>query len=427
MNGARLLCGLLVVLSAATAGAVPAAVGAAPTADAATVDLADDAASAGQAVDAAVVDGATARAASVPTLVSIRTELNETQPEAGSNFTLTTHVENVAAGDGSVFVESVEVRETRGGEKVVADEPDRRLWSGGHLRNNQSMELDRAGDHTLYVHVTFRNEDGNDYQVVHPVDVTVYDPHPLLSVATEPTVSGGQTTLNVSLTNGIDERIRNVELRLTSDEVTVEDNRRSLARLAATTTETFAFDVTGDTGGTANLTAALEYTTANGTHRSVSRRLTPTFTELSNPGAVNLTGVSVTRRGRTLQVTGSASNVGTTDVLSAVVGVGSNADVGPGQSTAEYFVGEIPASDFSSFKVRARLTANASTVTIPLRVTYIVDGVRRVRTVPIEYDVPETAPEQPANSSSGPPLALLGVGLVAVVALAAGWRWVRGD
>lgn len=426
MTAARLLGCLLVVLSAASAGVVPATVGAAPTADAAT-GASVEAASADPAADAAAVDGPTARAASVPTLVSLRTELNETQPEAGSNFTLTTHVENVAAGEGSVFVERVAIRETRGGEKLVADEPDRRLWSGGKLRNNQSLELDTAGEHTLYVHVEFRNENGEDYQVVHPVDVTVYDPHPLLSVATEPTVSGGQTTLNVSLTNGIDERIRNVQLRLTGDGVTVKDNRRSLARLAATTTETFAFDVTGDTVGTANLTAALEYTTANGTHRSVTRRLTPTFTELSNPGAVNLTGVSVTRQGRTLQVSGSASNVGTTDVLSAVVGVESNGDVGPGQSTAEYFVGEIPASDFSSFKVQARLDANASTVTIPLRVTYIVDGVRQVRTVPVEYDVPQTGSQQPAKSSSGPPLALLGVGLVAVIALAGGWRWFRGD
>ncbi|NEU58817.1 hypothetical protein [Halorussus sp. MSC15.2] len=374
MTKTQLFTCLVVLLSAVGAGVVPHAVDATPTEDAASVD-------------AAVAQTA------APTLVTVRTELNETQPEVGSNFTLTTHVENVDDGDGNVFVESVEIRRTPDGDDVVAEEkPKKRLWSGDSLQNRQSLELGETGEHTLYVRVEFRHGNGESYEVVQPVDVTVFDPHPLMAVEAESTLPGSRTTLNVSLTNGVREPIRNVELQVQSDGVSVKDNRRNVAQLSGTATETFSFEVSGETSETVNLTADLEYTTANGTQRSVTRTLTPTLTELSNPGAVNLTGISVSRRGQTLQVTGSASNVGTTDVLSVVVGVQSNSNVSPGQSTAEYFVGEIPSSDFSSFKVQANLDSNASSVTIPLRVSYIVDDVRRVRTVSLTYDVPRTAP-----------------------------------
>lgn len=406
MTRASVLTCLLVVLSVAATGVGPAAVAAAP------------------ADDVAAADGS----AAAPTLVSVRTTLNETQPEAGANFTLTTHVENVGDSGDDVLVRSVEIRESRNGDVVAENEPYERLRSGTSMENAQSLELDEAGNHTLYVHVTFGNEDGNDYEVVQPVDVTVYEPHPLLSVETESTLPGSRSTLNLSVTNGIDEPIRSVELRLRGENVSVKDNRRSVAQLAATTTETFAFEVSGDTAGTATVTADLAYTTANGTRRTVTRTIAPTFTAPSNPGTINLTGISVRRVGQSLQVTGSASNVGTTDVMGVVVGVGSSSTASPGQSAAEYFVGEVPASDFSSFKVRAQYDGNASTVSVPLEVSYVVDDVRRTKTVTVEYEVPRRTEDRSSGSDSSPPMTmLLGGGLVGAVALAGGWRWFRGD
>lgn len=417
MTKSQLVVCLLVVLSAVGVGAVPHA---AASDETTTGDATTDAPSA--------LDGQVSQSAT-PTLVSVRTTLNETQPTTDSNFTLTTHVENVADGDGDVLVESIEISRTPGGDDSLAsDEPRKRLWSGSSLSNAQSLQLDDSGRHTLYVRVTLRHDDGEDYEVVQPVALTVYDPHPRMTVETESTLPGSRTSLNLSLTNGLDEPIRNVEIRLRGEEVSVKDDRRSIAKLDGTSTQTFAFEVSGETEGTANLTADLEYVTANGTHRTVTRTLTPTFTAVSNPGAVNLTGISVARRGQTLEITGSASNVGTTDVLGVTVGVESGTGVSPGQSTAEYFVGEVPASDFSSFKVQARLDGNASTVTIPLRVSYIVDDVRRNRTVSITYDVPQSDTEESSKSKSSFPLSVgLGAGLVGVVALAGGWRWFRGD
>ncbi|WP_128477175.1 COG1361 family protein [Halorussus pelagicus] len=407
MTALRLLGCLVLLVSAGAAGVVPA--------DPAAAD------------ETTAVDGFAAQT-SAPTLVTMGTTVNETQPEAGANFTLTTHIENIEDGNGDILVENVEIRRADG-EILTEETPNERLWSGNRLENGQSLSLDDAGEYNLSVRVELRHADGDDYVVRHPVAVTVYDPHPAMTVETESTLPGSRTTLNLSLTNGDDDLIRNVQLRLRGENVSVKDNRRSVARLSATSAETFEYEVTGKTSGTANLTADLEYTTANGTHRRTTRTLTPTFTRLSNPGTVELTGVSVSRRGQTLQVSGSASNVGTTDVLGVTVGVESNQKVSAGQSSGEYFVGEVASSDFNSFKVRATLDANASTVTIPLRVSYIVDDVRRNRTVPVTYDVPQRPAESSVSESdSSLPLSVIGGGsLLGLVALAGGWRWFRGD
>ena len=91
-------------------------------------------------------------------------------------------------------------------------------------------------------------------------------------------------------------------------------------------------------------------------------------------------------------------------------------------------MGEVPSSDFSSFKVQAALDANASTVTVPLRVSYIVDDVRRNQTVPVTYDVPPQSTEPSPSESNSLPLSVIGGGsLIGLVALAGGWRWFRGD
>ncbi len=421
MTTARLLACLVVVVSAAASGVAPAVAASAGAADSPAREVASSG-------EEAAASRTLAAQSSTPTLVTVRTSLNDTQPVAGSNVTLTTHVRNVEDGDSDVYVETVEIRRQSDGEVIAEKTPNERLWSGQRLESAQSFALEEAGEHDLTVRIELRKTNRTDYVVNQPVELTVYDPHPTMTVGTEATLSGSRTTLNLSLTNGNDEKIRSVDVRLRGENVTVKDNGRSVAELPATSTERFTFEVSGETEGTANLTADLEYTTANGTHRSVTRTLTPTFTTLSNPGAVELTGVSVMRRGQTLQISGSASNIGTTDVLGVTVGVKSGENVSPGQSTAEYFVGKVASSDFTSFKVRARLDGNVSTVTIPLRVSYIVDDVRRNRTVPVTYDVPQR-PAEPSTSESESslPLKLVGGGLVGLVALAGGWRWFRGD
>ena len=100
--------------------------------------------------------------------------------------------------------------------------------------------------------------------------------------------------------------------------------------------------------------------------------------------------------------------------------------VEPVAPNREYFVGTVPASDFVSFDLTARIDDDVTSV--PVRVTYLADGVERSEDVSVPYEPPETVA---GESDGGGGLGLLGsvVLLVAVVAVAAGgvlW-WRRRD
>jgi hypothetical protein len=145
----------------------------------------------------------------------------------------------------------------------------------------------------------------------------------------------------------------------------------------------------------------------------------------SRPGRVELTGIDVQRESGHLVVTGSASNVGLSAVDSVVVRVREVDGVTPAPPNREYFVGSIPASDFVSFDVTARVTGD--TTSIPLEVTYLSDGQRRVErvSVPVGDSALET-PDRSGGSGSGGLLLPAAIGVVVVVIVGVlvfvGWR-----
>jgi hypothetical protein len=102
--------------------------------------------------------------------------------------------------------------------------------------------------------------------------------------------------------------------------------------------------------------------------------------------------------------------------------------VTPAAPSREYFVGTVPKSDFVSFDVYARTTANVSS--IPLEVSYLVDGQRYTRTVRVPYDGGGSQePAAPRQSSRGI-LVPVAIGAVVILGVAAaifvGWRKSRG-
>ena len=146
----------------------------------------------------------------------------------------------------------------------------------------------------------------------------------------------------------------------------------------------------------------------------------------STPGRVELTGLDVQPESGHLVVTGSASNVGLSPVNVVVVRVAESEGVAPVSPNREYFVGTIPASDFVSFDVTARVDGNVSE--IPLRVTYLSDGRRRVEEVSVPYRgaAAETPDRSDGDSGGGGLLlpAVVGVAVVMVVGVLVfvGWR-----
>ncbi|MFB6156102.1 MAG: hypothetical protein ABEJ22_09415 [Haloferacaceae archaeon] len=358
--------------------------------------------------------------------VTVSTTHSPDQPTPEENVTLTTRLESATVATEQYVVREVTVREgrSRDSEKLNGTDVDRRLRPDETVTAATNVSLDEPGEHRLFVHVRVQSS-VESFTVVHPVTVTVYESHPRLSVQSEKTLPGSETQLNVSLANGQSSPIRGVELELVGDGVTVANEHRVRSSLASGVETTFQFTATNGTSGRKNLTARVHYTTANGTHRSFTRTLSTVFTPPENPGNVTLTGIQVSRDGETIRVSGTASNVGTTDAQSAMVRVAPGDGTRPAQSQSEYFVGSVAASDFTSFAVSATLTDNGSTATIPLRVSYLVDGVRQHRTVTVTYD--PTADETHRDEKDGRfPLAIAGGAGVVLLVGAVAWRRYDG-
>jgi hypothetical protein len=145
-------------------------------------------------------------------------------------------------------------------------------------------------------------------------------------------------------------------------------------------------------------------------------------------GRIKLTGVSVVRERGRLRISGSASNVGLAPVNGTIVSVVDTEAVTPAEPNRDFFVGEVPASDFVSFDVYA--TVEGDTDAIPLQVSYLDDGERVKRVVEIPYDggsaggAAAATPRQRQSGGGSGPLMLVG-GIVAVVVVGAGaivWR-----
>lgn len=146
------------------------------------------------------------------------------------------------------------------------------------------------------------------------------------------------------------------------------------------------------------------------------------------PGRIELTGIDFQSEDGTLTISGSVSNVGLESVDSVVVRVVPTDGVTPVAPNREYFVGSVPASDFVSFDVTARVDTDVSSV--PLNVSYLADGERRSELLTVPLDTAATTPSAGDGGSGGGLLlpALGGVLVVLVVGafVLVGWRNRRG-
>jgi hypothetical protein len=195
----------------------------------------------------------------------------------------------------------------------------------------------------------------------------------------------------------------------------------------ARSSETVTVNVTGvERERRLELTAAYEL--------GGERRTATTAVEYAPRSNIRLTGTSVEGAG-TVTITGSTSNVGVRDADGVVVEVAETEAVEPAPPQADYFVGTVPASDFGTFELNARVTGNVSE--IPVRVSYVSDGksYERVRNVsyagfgagagvgPPSGGAAGGSQERTEGGSSGVPTGLFAaLGLLVVGVIAYGWR-----
>ena len=150
-----------------------------------------------------------------------------------------------------------------------------------------------------------------------------------------------------------------------------------------------------------------------------------TFDYRPRQGAMRITGVelSFTDNGN-LQISGNAGNTGRAEVTGVVVAVGDSEHVSPAYPQRDYFVGTVEGSEFAPFDLTAQVDAENAT-TVPVEVSYVVNGVERTQTVELPYDRSLEPPERerglrlPGGLGAGVALAAL-VGVPAAVLL---WRY----
>ncbi|ACV47632.1 MULTISPECIES: hypothetical protein [Halomicrobium] len=215
--------------------------------------------------------------------------------------------------------------------------------------------------------------------------------------------------------------------------VTVEDGPYSLGeaqssafvgRLDASTSSDFQLGATVPDDTT---TATIPLTVA---YRLDGQEVTRTVTvqeDFSSSGKVNLTGVRIEQTGSRLTVRGSASNLGTSNVSAVIVSVGQNERIQPAQSQSSYFAGNVAQSEFKSFQVDARLTGDTNeTVSVPVEVSYRVNGQRIDTTTTVPYTPRATGPAaEQSQRDSSVPIVLIGGVVLVVVAGGLGYRRYR--
>jgi hypothetical protein len=238
---------------------------------------------------------------------------------------------------------------------------------------------------------------------------------PQVEVAVEDAVPGATRTVNVTVANGLSNEVRQLRVVADSPAADFEVSERVRSTLAAGGSATFQYPASADESGAYPVNVTLAYT-EDGIRRRVSREFEASFGAPANPGEITLTDVQAVARGGSLEVSATASNAGSSDVGGVIVSTG-----GEQVADADYFVGSVDASDFASFTLSTTARGNVSTV--PVEVSYVVDGVERSFTT--DVPVRQAAPAGPPRGGGGGGLPLVPI-LVLVVLVAAGvavYRW----
>lgn len=281
---------------------------------------------------------------------------------------------------------------------------------------------DSAGEHSLTATVRY-TVDGDTTR--NTTRTTTIESDPLrdnVSIDTTAVGSGTDRALRVTVSNGANVPISDVTVHAESDNASFQ---RALAEnISASTSEQMRLNATMDEPR-ADVTVTADYELGSEIERAT------TTTEIrSTQGSIDLTGLDVVRQGGRLQISGSASNVGSTTADSVLVSVVDTENVSPATPNRDYFVGTVPASEFVSFDVYARTEGNVTSV--PLEVSYLAGNERKTQTYSVAVGLggapqPQRTPEPDVNQSSMLPVFIVGgLALVLVVGVLVR-RYRRGD
>ncbi|WP_324661787.1 COG1361 family protein [Haloarcula sediminis] len=295
------------------------------------------------------------------------------------------------------------------------------LEQGGTATADFRFRPERAGVNELTATVTYTLPSGTERTVTRNQTIETEPARRGVVLETSRSGSGTEQTLTVDIVNQGNAPAEDIVVTGVSENATI--SQTIVDSVPASSTRQVRLNATlSEPRADVAVTADYE----SGT---VQRSVNATATLRATPASIELTGLDVAREDGLLQVTGSTSNVGTTTARSVVVRVVPSETVEPAPPNRDFFVGEVPGSDFSSFDLTARATGNVSS--IPLEVSYLVDGERITETFAAPVDS-GLAGQEEQQTGGGPGVglfAVLGLGVVTVLAVAGLLfrRYRRGD
>ncbi|MCU4801695.1 hypothetical protein OB920_15050 [Halobacteria archaeon HArc-gm2] len=367
---------------------------------------------------------------------SVSVTSNETV--TGEPVTLETTVSNLQSSNGSVYITDIYLRTSGDADTQQRIEDVGSVPPGGSVTIPLTTTFEKAGEKRLTAHVVVRDQNGNHNSYEYPVYVDVEDPVVKADISTR--TAGNQSgTTEVSLTNFGNTELSDVEIAASADGE--EFDRNFLFDVAPGSSQTTTFDTENLSSDRVTFTAS--YTAAGQSHTTEETVNLQNVKQVD--GEIRLTGVETTRTGSRVTVDGDAANIGSTDTESVLVSIPNESGVRPVAPSGEYFIGAIEASEFATFELTGEVDAGTSTV--PIEITYIVDGERVTTTQAVNVGSgggagaatggdaqPGGDGQNPASGTGGPDgqagsggLPLLPIGVVLVILAVAGvavflWR-----
>lgn len=429
-------------------------------------------------------------------IVSISSvDVSTSTPAPGEPVTFTATVRNLEGSNSSFKINSAFIR-------------DPELTSYGHtsgigtLAPGTSLDIpittsfDTSGTKELRVMVYGRDKKtGDKLQFRYPAHLHVKERHPQIDINTNDSVAGVTSGGEVTVANGLETKVSNIEVTINGDGIDTPKNRTVNSTIAPGRSVTVPFRFRPSTSGTQQLTATVNYTIDGAITRTTTRttviepeplrdrvyidtatvghgadralqvtvsnnanapisdmvvsaksdnasfqrvfinnispssskqvRLNATLDEphanvrvitdyelgssvgqinktteiRSTQGSIILTGIDITRQNNRIQISGSASNIGSTTADGVLIRVINTRTTTPVAPNRDYFVGTVPDSDFVSFELYARTEGNVTT--LPIEVSYVIENDRReerfsipLRSQRLSQGTPDTVEEK---------------------------------
>ncbi|WP_410765229.1 hypothetical protein [Haloferax sp. DFSO60] len=214
--------------------------------------------------------------------------------------------------------------------------------------------------------------------------------------------SGARPAVIADVTNLGNAPLEDIVLRVSDGDRTIIE--RPVASVPAESAQAYQLNVSSIDRATLDVTAT--YRTGGQPGEAQT-----SLEYAASPGRIQLTGIDVEQEDDRIHISGSASNVGLNDVQGVVVRVVPADGVEPARPYEEYFVGTVPASDFVSFDLYARVDSGVTSV--PVEVTYLTDNGEQ--TMQADIDVSGFSEDQEEPSAGG-----LGGGLGSILLVVGG-------